>query len=119
MGDDPWKGSMVSLGAFIRDQRVVAKLSQRRLAERAGVSNAYLSQIERGLHEPSIRVLHAIAAALGVRLDLMLTHAGLLGDLAPGTAGTSAGSRHDETAATIMADQRLSGPQKFALLSIY
>src|SRR5689334_3098863 len=94
MGEDPWKASMLSLGAFIRDQRAVAKLSQRRLAERAGVSNAYLSQLERGLHEPSIRVLHAIAVALGVRLDLMLTHAGLLGDIAPDTANES-GARRD------------------------
>src|SRR4051812_24383070 len=97
MGGDPGKASMVCLGAFIRDQRAVAKLSQRGLAERAGVSNAYLSQLERGLHEPSIRVLHAIAVALGVRLELMLTHAGLLGDIAPDTANES-GSRRDTTA---------------------
>jgi len=109
---DPWQGSMDSLGEFIRGQRAVAKLSQRDLAGRAGVSNAYLSQIERGLHEPSIRVLHGIAAALGVRLDLLLTHAGLL-DALPGDPGRGA------TAAAIMSDQRLTGPQRYALLSIY
>ena len=111
MSEDPWKVQLEALGAFIRSQRALANLSLRDLAERTEVSNAYLSQIERGLHEPSVRVLHAIAAALGVRLDLLLTQAGLL----EGGAGDGAGG----TEAAIQADQRLTGPQKFALLSIY
>ena len=53
-----------ALGAFIREQRNAAHLSLRALADKAGVSNPYLSQIERGLHEPSVRVLTSIASAL-------------------------------------------------------
>ena len=110
MSEDPWKAQLAALGAFIRSQRALANLTLRDLAERTEVSNAYLSQIERGLHEPSVRVLHAIAAALGVRLDLLLTHAGLLEAPTGGANGTEA---------AIQADPRLTGPQKFALLSIY
>lgn len=118
-GHDPWRERMLNLGEFIRAQRTVAQLSLRDLAEQTGVSNAYLSQIERGLHEPSLRVLHAIAAALGVPLDLALTHAGLLA-AEPADAGPSAGAQERvDTASTIMADRRLTGPQKYALLSIY
>jgi transcriptional regulator with XRE-family HTH domain len=111
---------MAALGAFIRTQRAMAGLSLRELAERTDVSNAYLSQIERGLHEPSIRVLHSIAAALGVPLDLLLAHAGLLQGLASGDdAATGAADARRDTEAAILSDPRLSGPQKFSLLSIY
>ena len=111
---------MAALGAFIRTQRAMASLTLRELAERTDVSNAYLSQIERGLHEPSIRVLHSIAAALGVPLDLVLAHAGILGGLAPGgDPGTGAPPAGRDTEAAIMSDPKLSGPQKFSLLSIY
>jgi transcriptional regulator with XRE-family HTH domain len=113
---DPWTQRMLGLGEFIRGQRTVAHLSQRDVAERAGISNAYLSQIERGLHEPSIRVLHAIASALGVPFDLLLTHAGVLDR--PATDSTAEDER-GQTAAAIRKDQRLTGPQKYALLSIY
>src|SRR5215218_9456258 len=78
VSEDPWRSQMAALGAFIRTQRAMGSLTLRELAARTDVSNAYLSQIERGLHEPSIRVLHSIAAALGVPLDLLLAHAGLL-----------------------------------------
>ena len=109
---------MAALGAFIRSQRAMADLSLRDLAERTQVSNAYLSQVERGLHEPSIRVLHSIAAALGVSLDLMLAGAGLLP-----SGGQEAGTRSHPTApnteAMIMADPSLTAAQKFALASIY
>ena len=109
---------MGALGDFIRGQRAIANLSLRELAERTRVSNAYLSQIERGLHEPSLKVLHAIAVALDVPLDLLLAHAGLLerGGRPDAAAPAAAG---DDTESAIMADPRLNGPQKFALLSIY
>jgi transcriptional regulator with XRE-family HTH domain len=116
--EDAWKGQMTALGALIRSQRAMANLSLRDLAERTHVSNAYLSQVERGLHEPSIRVLHAIAAALGVSLDLMLAGAGLL----PGggqEAGGEARPSVPDTEAVIMADPGLTAAQKFALVSIY
>jgi transcriptional regulator with XRE-family HTH domain len=111
---------MAALGAFIRTQRELARLSLRELAERTDVSNAYLSQIERGLHEPSIRVLHSIAAALGVPLDLLLAHAGLLERPVPdGDAPAGAPPTDRDTEAAILSDPKLSGPQKFSLLSIY
>ena len=109
---------MTALGDFIRTQRAIADLTLRELAERAHVSNAYLSQVERGLHEPSIKVLHSIAAALGVRLDLLLAHAGLLEGVERPADGPSRPAAAD-TEGAIMGDPRLSGPQKFALLSIY
>ncbi len=65
-GKRPWPGNLKALGDYIRQQRQLANLSLRDLAARTNVSNPYLSQIERGLHEPSVRVLRAIATALNV-----------------------------------------------------
>ena len=72
--NDPLK----ALGRYIKEQRTQAELTLRELAERANVSNPYLSQIERGLHEPSVRVLKAIAGALEVSGETLLRQAGLL-----------------------------------------
>lgn len=71
---DPLK----ALGRYIHEQRTQAELTLRELAERANVSNPYLSQIERGLHEPSVRVLKAIAGALEVSGETLLRQAGLI-----------------------------------------
>lgn len=98
----------------MRAQRVAAELSLRELAELANVSNAYLSELERGLHEPSLRVLRAIASALDKPLASMLAGAGVLGD---GEPGRPAGQR--ETEAAILRDPDLSEPQRTALLSVY
>ena len=68
------------LGAFIRDLRKTARISLRELADRAGVSNPYLSQIERGLRKPSAEVLAQIAGALRVSTPLMYLRAGLLNE---------------------------------------
>src|ERR1700730_1157227 len=76
--DDPWAAQRKLLGNFIRSQRRLANLSLRDLAERTAVSNPYLSQIERGLHEPSVRVLKAIAGALDLSAETLLAQAGLL-----------------------------------------
>jgi transcriptional regulator with XRE-family HTH domain len=109
------KERLEALGALIRAQRVTAGLSLRDLAERTKVSNAYLSQIERGLHEPSISVLGAIAAALDVSLEALLARAGLLArEDEPGD-----GDLVRNTEAAILADPELSEPQRVALLSIY
>jgi transcriptional regulator with XRE-family HTH domain len=114
---------MEALGGFIRSQRAMAGLSLRELSERADVSNAYLSQVERGLHEPSIRVLHSIGIALGVPFDLLLAQADLLEGLTSGEdrpdSEDSTRPSGGDTEAAILADRKLSGPQKFALLSIY
>ena len=75
MAGDPWQQHVDALGEFIRAQRRLAKLSLRDLAERARVSNPYLSQIERGLHAPSVRVLNSIANALGLSAETLLAEA--------------------------------------------
>jgi transcriptional regulator with XRE-family HTH domain len=63
---EPWDAQMEALGGFIRNQRKQANLSLRQLAEKTRLSNPYLSQIERGLHQPSMRVIKLIADALNV-----------------------------------------------------
>ncbi len=103
-----------ALGNFIRAQRKLANLSLRQAAALANVSNPYLSQIERGLHEPSVRVLRSIAKALNLSAESLLGSAGLLADddAAP-AAGTSG------TEAAIRADAALTDEQKQVLLSVY
>src|SRR4051812_50032066 len=103
--EGPGKAWLEALGALIRAQRLTAGLSLRDLAERAKVSNAYLSQVERGLHEPSISVLGAIARALDVSLEALLTQAGMLGG---GDAGRPPAPGGDPEAAG-PADRRASG----------
>ncbi len=66
------------VGTYIREQRRNAQLSLRKLAERAGVSNPYLSQIERGLRQPSAKILKGIATALQVSAESLFTQAGIL-----------------------------------------
>jgi transcriptional regulator with XRE-family HTH domain len=116
--ESPGKDWLDALGALIRAQRTAAGLSLRELAERTKVSNAYLSQIERGLHEPSISVLAAIAAALGISLETLLARAGLLGAEGDGE-GAGEGALVRDTEAAILVDPELSEPQRVALLSIY
>jgi transcriptional regulator with XRE-family HTH domain len=113
--EGPGKAWLDALGTLIRAQRMTAGLSLRELADRTKVSNAYLSQIERGLHEPSITVLAAIAAALDVSLETLLARAGLLGPEGEGEAAALVRG----TEAAILGDPELSEPQRVALLSIY
>jgi transcriptional regulator with XRE-family HTH domain len=103
-----------ALGAFIRAQRQLANLSLRQMAELAHVSNPYLSQLERGLHEPSVRVLQSISRALNLSADTLLAHAGLPPDDGDDDATTAV-----DTEAAIRADARLHDDQKQALLSVY
>jgi transcriptional regulator with XRE-family HTH domain len=114
VSDASAKTQLAVLGSLLRAQRVAAELSLRELSERTNVSNAYLSELERGLHEPSLRVLRAIASALGTPLASTLARAGVLGD---GEADRAAGVR--ETEAAILRDPELSEPQRTALLSVY
>jgi len=102
---------LLGLGSFIRAQRRLANLSLRQLATLAEVSNPYLSQVERGLHAPSVRVLRSIAQALNVSSETLLREAGLVGD-----EGTEAVA---DTETAIRADPSLTEPQKSALLSVY
>jgi transcriptional regulator with XRE-family HTH domain len=91
---DSWQARREALGAFIRTQRKMANLSLRQLAELTSLSNPYLSQIERGLHEPSVRVLKAISDALNLSAETL-------------------------TEDVIGADERLSQDQKAALIAVY
>ncbi len=78
IADDSEPLEPVDVGAFIREQRHLAELSLRRLAELAGVSNPYLSQIERGLRKPSAEILLQLAKALQVSAETMYVRAGIL-----------------------------------------
>jgi transcriptional regulator with XRE-family HTH domain len=114
--DDTAREQLHALGEFIRAQRQLAQLSLRELAARTNVSNPYLSQIERGLHEPSVRVLKAIATALNVSAETLLQQAGLLED--DDVMGRARSGRVT-TEAAIRADTALSDEQKQALLAVY
>jgi transcriptional regulator with XRE-family HTH domain len=100
-----------ALGAFIRAQRQLANLSLRQMADLAHVSNPYLSQLERGLHEPSVRVLQSISRALNLSAETLLSHAGVTDEPDESPA--------DDTEAAIRRDPSLSDDQKQALLSVY
>jgi len=101
---------VAELGAFIKAQREVASMSVRRLAELAGVSNPYLSQIERGLRAPSERVLDSIAAALRVSADTLYEQAGVQHDEEPETPPVIEAIREDS---------QLTGRQRQALIEVY
>ena len=113
MAQDPWRAQLEAFGSFVRTQRQLAKLSLRELAELATVSNPYLSQIERGLHEPSIRVIKAIANALDISTETLLAQVGLVGE------DDSGGRIHGATEAAISADPYLTDGQREALLAVY
>lgn len=98
------------LGAFIRSQRRLAELSQRELAKMAKLSDPYVSQLERGLHEPSVRVVKAISAALNMPAEVLMKQAGWLGLDIP---------QDPETETAIRADANLTKSQKSAMLEIY
>ena len=115
---DAWDTQMKALGSFIRSQRKLANLSLRQLADLTSLSNPYLSQIERGLHQPSVRVLRLLADALNVSAETLLAEAGLLehgADAARGETDRSPGS----VESVIRADARLDDEQKAALLAVY
>jgi transcriptional regulator with XRE-family HTH domain len=99
------------LGAFIRAQRQMANLSLRQLSAMTDVSNPYLSQLERGLHQPSMRVLKSIAEALNISAETLFEQAGLAKD--PTVPDVRA------TEAAVQADPRLTESQKRALLTVY
>jgi len=126
-GFEPWSAELDALGEFIRAQRQLAKLSLREMAELTSVSNAYLSQIERGLHQPSLKVLRAIAGALHLSTEQLLAQGGWMREAEDASdsisaerrppAGGSAPGREVEDA--IRRDQKLSPAQREALLGVY
>jgi transcriptional regulator with XRE-family HTH domain len=120
---ESWQTQREALGAFIRSQRKMANLSLRQLADLTSLSNPYLSQVERGLHEPSVRVLKAISDALNVSAETLLAQAGLVDAVAGRSADAADGETgagvEDQTEDAIAADKRLSDDQKAALLAVY
>lgn len=97
------------LGEFIRSQRERANLSLRRLAENAGISNPYLSQIERGIRKPSAEILKNLARALEISSNTLYSRAGLIDDEMPPASVFDA----------IDGDDKLDGDQKRVLLDMY
>lgn len=96
------------LGSFIRDQRRAARLSLRKLSEAAGISNPYLSQIERGLRKPSAEILQAIAKALRISAETLYVRAGILEE-----------DREHDLVDEILRSPRLTDRQKQALIDHY
>ena len=118
--NEPWDAQMQALGAFIRSKRQLANMSLRQLAERTKLSNPYLSQIERGLHQPSVRVIRLISEALEVSTETLLAQAGLLHR---DPHGDSHETGHHESPppdveAAIRAESRLTPDQQNALIAV-
>jgi len=101
--------SVNSIGEYIREQREQARISMRQLAQQAGVSNPYLSQIERGLRKPSADILQQIAKGLRISAEALYVQAGILDDRL-----SDSGVR-----AALLADSELSKRQKQVLMEIY
>ena len=98
-----------AIGAYIREQREQAKISLRQLAQAAGVSNPYLSQIERGLRKPSADILQQIAKGLRISAEALYVQAGILEDR-PGDSGVRS---------ALLTDPQLTERQKQVLIEIY
>src|SRR5881628_3356112 len=107
MGDG-FNERMRDLGEFIRDQRRVGHLSLRKLSEMAGISNPYLSQIERGLRKPSAEILQAIAKALSLSSETLYVRAGILDE-----------DREHNLVDDILKDSKLTDRQKQRMVDMY
>jgi transcriptional regulator with XRE-family HTH domain len=116
-----WDAQRRALGALIRDQRRLARLSLRQLSALSHISNPYLSQVERGLHVPSVRVLQAIADALDLSAETLLEQAGLVREHVGTDERGAQGGGPDDAAVerAVRADRRLSPTQKEALITVY
>jgi transcriptional regulator with XRE-family HTH domain len=102
---DRWR----ELGEFIREQRAGSRLSLRRLSDMAGISNPYLSQIERGLRRPSAEILQQIAKALRISAESLYVRAGILEERSEAT----------DLVAAILDDRTLTSEQKQTLVQVY
>jgi transcriptional regulator with XRE-family HTH domain len=104
--------SMEGIGSYIREQREQAKISLRQLAQAAGVSNPYLSQVERGLRKPSADILSQIAKGLRISAEALYAQAGALDDQQDSSPGVS-------VLDAIMADTEITERQKQMLIDVY
>jgi len=121
-GDSRWSAQVNALGGFIRAQRQLANLSLREMAAMTSVSNAYLSQVERGLHQPSLKVLHSIADALQLSTEQLLSQAGWTRGYAEAAAAANGDAPVGPVSSVedaIRADPRLTLEQRTALLGVY
>jgi transcriptional regulator with XRE-family HTH domain len=106
--------SVHDLGGYLREQRQSAQLSLRQLSEVAGISNPYISQIERGLKRPSAEILQALAKALRISAESLYVRAGILDELTD-----RGGSLVVDVTDAILADPQLNDRQRAVLLDIY
>jgi transcriptional regulator with XRE-family HTH domain len=107
---ETWEKQRKALGTYLRGQRKLADLSLRELSRLTDVSNPYLSQIERGLHQPSVRVLKSLAEALDISAETLLAQAGFLDEQA---------DIEPSTERAIRSDPRLAPEQQEALIAVY
>src|SRR5262247_2333943 len=110
MSADALESRLHDLGAFIRDQRRNARLSLRKLSEAAGISNPYLSQIERGLRKPSAEILQAIARGLRISAETLYVRAGILDER---------DDHSPDVVDAVLGDPTLNDRQKQVLVEIY
>jgi transcriptional regulator with XRE-family HTH domain len=110
------KDDWAALAPFLRAQRQMAHLSLRTLAQMTGVSDSYLSQVERGLHQPSPEVLKAMATALGVSATTLYERMGWLDSV---EATENGGEAREGVELAIERDERLTASKKSALLAMY
>lgn len=103
-----WHDHLQRLGGFIKSQRQLNQMSQRELAHLADLSDTYMSQLERGRHEPSLSVLRAVAEGLGIRADQLILYA----------AGLPLPDEATTTEDAIRGDRRLTAAQRTALLAV-
>ena len=109
MTQAPTSSRLADLGGFIRDQRRTARMSLRKLSELAGISNPYLSQIERGLRKPSAEILQAIARGLRISAETLYVRAGILEERTDGP----------DLVGEILRDASINERQRQALIEIY
>jgi transcriptional regulator with XRE-family HTH domain len=112
--DDAFRDQLKALGEFINAQRNAAQMSLRDLSKLTQVSNPYLSQIEHGKHEPSLRVLRSIATALNVSFETLLLRAGLLEP-----EDENGDPRVPDVETAIHNDPKLTDEQRASLLAVY
>ncbi len=109
----PTDKALDAFGTYLRSQRQLARLTLRELSELTHISNPYLSQLERGMHAPSVRVITALAKALNVSVETLLAQAA-------GISGDDVTPEDDSnTEAAIRNDPKLTDAQKDALLTVY
>ena len=101
------------LGSYLREQRQAARLSLRQLADAAGISNPYLSQIERGLKKPSAEILQQLAKGLRISAESLYVRAGILDE------SSDARATRQDVPSAIHADPHLSARQRAVLLDVY